>query len=130
MVGERLVADGQGEVYRDPAAIDPRVDVVGEGEHQRVTWAKGDGGRAVGVGVTRGQAPDAVEVQAAEVEQWQRQVSGELEVLVVAGYQVVAQAEGDAVTRTQLGARGRGAVAVEVGQVDLYLAGGNARERA
>ncbi|MND63987.1 hypothetical protein D3C80_553070 [compost metagenome] len=130
LVGERLVADGQGEVYRDPAAIDPRVDVVGEGEHQRVTWAKGDGGRAVGVGVTRGQAPDAVEVQAAEVEQWQRQVSGELEVLVVAGYQVIAQAEGDAVTRTQLGARGRGAIAVEVGQVDLYLAGGNARERA
>ncbi|MNM27626.1 hypothetical protein D3C81_381220 [compost metagenome] len=128
LVGERLVADGQGEVYRDPAAIDPRVDVVGEGEHQRVTWAKGDGGRAVGVGVTRGQAPDAVEVQAAEVEQWQRQVSGELEVLVVAGYQVIAQAERDAVAGTQFRARRRCTVAIEVGEVDLHLAVGDARE--
>ncbi|MCY1288008.1 hypothetical protein D9M70_370270 [compost metagenome] len=126
LVGEGLVADGQGEEDLDAAAVEAGVDVVGEGEDQRVAGADAHRYRAFGIGVAGAQAPDRIQlvrIEDAEVEQRQRQVGGQREVLVVAGDQVVAEAEGDLIARVQLDAGRRGAAAVEVGQGDVHLAG-------
>src|SRR5690606_4249864 len=63
--------------------------------------------------------------QGADVQQRQRQVGGELEVLVVAGEQVVGQLEGHQVARAQFAGSRRGA-AVDLDDVDVHLAGGDA----
>ena len=108
LVGEGQVADRQRELDFDAAAGERRGRVVSEAEEDGVAGVgthRIDGGR-IGVGVAGAVvplpgAPALAPADAGQVEQRQREVGAQGEVFVVAGGEVIGQAEGDDVAGTQ-----------------------------
>ena len=106
IVGEGLVADRQGELHLDALAAQVAGGVAAKIENQRVAGADGHRIDVIGIRVAAAVGPLAgvcsgCPGNAGQVKQRQGHVGGELEVLVVAGGQVVGELEGDDVARLQ-----------------------------
>ncbi len=129
LVGEGLIPDGQGEFHLDTAAIEVAGGIAAKVEDEGVAGTRGDADEGAQIGITAAKMPLAdpgalAPVDAAEVKQRQGQVGGQLELFIVAGHQIVTEPEGNLVAGAQFDRAG-GRVAIDLGQVDDHLAGGD-----
>ncbi|MNF58859.1 hypothetical protein D3C84_404310 [compost metagenome] len=127
LVGEGLVAHAQGKAHDDAAAAGAGGDETAEVEYHRVAGPAGHRDDRPAVGVVGPDLPLALLVAHApgdggNVEQGQRQVGAELELLVVACDQVIAELEGHIIARAQFAVAGRQLV-VDLDHLDIHGAG-------
>jgi hypothetical protein len=125
-----LIADRQGKGYLDTAAVQVAGGIVAKVEDEGIARAIGDTDDVAQVGITTAEVPLTGAcafrpVDPADIEQWQGQINGEFELLIIPGDQIVTELEGDIIARMKFDGAPRMTAAIDIGEVDGDLAGGD-----